>query len=123
MSRAKSKIKQGRPPWSRKSKIHDSLSASGGEGQGDVVPIRQSKIHWERILLIHQRIKTGSCPSTPASLPNSKPPSAVSSATSNYEKQNGLINTSFPATSPSCEFVEFVSSSQIAFFVHFVSFC
>jgi len=49
MSRAKSKIKQGRPlagparSWSRK-----------------------SKIHWERLLLIHQRIKSGSCPSASA---------------------------------------------------------
>lgn len=49
----------------RHSKIRHSLSA-GGEGQGEVVPSRHSKIHWERLLLIHQRIKSGSCPSASA---------------------------------------------------------
>jgi predicted DNA-binding transcriptional regulator YafY len=69
---SKSKIKQGRPSSSRNSKAKNSLSAlagparSGGEGQGEAVPVRQSNIHWERILLIHQRIKSGSCPSAPA---------------------------------------------------------
>jgi proteasome accessory factor B len=43
MSRAKSKINRAKPPRSR-----------------------NSKIHWERLLLIHQRIKAGSCPSASA---------------------------------------------------------
>src|SRR5580765_5056124 len=38
-----------------------------------------------------------------------------------YENQNTLINTSFAATTPSCKFVEFVST-HAAFLVPFVSF-
>jgi proteasome accessory factor B len=59
MPRAKSKTKN------RNSKIDSSLSPSDGERAG-VRGSRHSKIHWERLLLIHQRIKSGSCPSASA---------------------------------------------------------
>jgi proteasome accessory factor B len=48
-SRPKSKIKRGGPTW------------SAGPARS-----RNSKIHWERLLLIHQRIKSGACPSASA---------------------------------------------------------
>ena len=53
MPRAKSKIKQG-GPIARPAR-------SAGPARS-----RKSKIHWERVVLIHQRIKSGSCPSASA---------------------------------------------------------
>jgi len=58
MPRAKSKVKDHKSTTS-------SLSPSDGERAGVKGP-RHSKIHWERILLIHQRIKSGSFPSASA---------------------------------------------------------
>jgi hypothetical protein len=87
-SHPKSKIKPGRrtssagPARSRRSKAVNSLSplarpARSGESAGmrgsrhssrlaGPARSRHSKIHWERILLIHQRIKSGSFPSATA---------------------------------------------------------
>src|SRR5262249_49381774 len=52
---------------SPKSKIKQRRRSPGPARSRHSPPdTRHSKIHWERLLLIHQRIKSGSCPSASA---------------------------------------------------------
>jgi hypothetical protein len=74
---------------------------------------RKSKIVWERLLLIHQRIKSGSCPSASAlaaELETSPPPFA-SSAFIRAHPRSSVV-----------EILCLLSSLRFIFFVFFVFF-